>query len=398
MVMVLTIAACGEKGPDVTGTYECVSYLDLFDQVQAGNGEYLTLNAGGKGVMCLSSDGSDEGEITWKLTGKNLKLTSMIFNFEGTLEDDVIEIEVMFTSYTFAREGSDALRQLKKDLKASTTEEPDDTDKDDDAAPSSAIPADMLGMYVCTGWDIGGLEMSAAGEWLELESETRGTVHISGIDFPFDWTFDGTTLTINEDVGITYTATFEDGVITLDTGMLYFFEKGDRPVEETPEPTPEPTIVPAFTSYTSEITTPSYWYGVIVAYDLDYTGDIWGMFEYDGNGRPFFEIYEEPERDNGGYDPILSMYITEDPYYVYPDIGSDDAWFYDRWLVAEDKDEFTAYLYDGAIYFAVEFIGDDGENFYVWMMLREDGALWDEEYDTLPPGYEDYKYNISSYG
>ena len=400
VTMLLAIVACGAKGPDVTGRYVCVSYIDLFDQLQSGNGEYLQLNAGGKGFMCLSDDPDDEGEITWKLSGTSLKLTSLIFTFDGTLEDDVVEIEVLATVYTFAREGSDALRKLKKDLKATLAENEDEDEGNSGGDVTTEIPADILGMYVCTGWDIGGMEMDPAGEWLELESSTRGTVHISSIDFPFDWTIDGTTLTINQDVGVTYTATIENGVITLDTGMLYFFEKGEKPVE-TPEPTPEPTPteLPGFTTYTTEITIPSTWYGVLMADEIDYIGDIWGMFDYTSAGYPYFEIYETPELDYGEFDPILSMYIFEDPDFVLPDIGDGDAWFFDRWLTADDASEFTSLLYDGALYFVATYIDDtDGTTFDVWIMLREDGALWDEEYDILPPGYEEYKNNISSYG
>ena len=385
LAMILTIAACGAKGPDVKGRYICTSSVDdVIKETVAGIGEYLELRADGKGVMCLSDDGTGEAEVTWKVKGEKLTVTSLIFNFEGTVKDDVIVIEIMLTTYTFAKEGSAALKELQNAVPPAKA--------DDAASGDSGANADMLGRYDCTGWDMGdGKPLPPAGEWFELESETRGTVCIAGNEYPFDWTFDGTTLTIEEDAGPTFTATVENGVITLDTGMLYIFEKGGAPAAQPDEDEPDDSnTAPAiFVSPTTEITIPSTWYGLLLSDEIGYEGDVWAILEYDGD-YPYFEIYENPEMEYGEYDPILSMYIFEDAEMILPDIGEDDAWFFHRTLTADDADEFTAYLFDGALYFKIS--GEyEGESFEAQIFLRENGAPWDEEYDPIPPSYEMYK-------
>ena len=388
--MIFAVAACGGKGPDVTGRYICTSSVDMFQETNAGVGEYLVLSAGGKGIMGLSDDGTDGSETTWKVKGEKLTLTSLIFNFEGTIKDDVIVIEIMLTTYTFAKEGSEALKTLQN---AAPPAKADDNEDDDGiVGGDSGANADMLGRYDCTGWDIGSGKLPPAGEWLELETDTRGTVCIAGKEYPFDWTFDGTTLTIEEDAGPTFTATVENGVITLDTGMLYIFEKGGAPAAQPDEDEPDDSnTAPAiFVSPTTEITIPSTWYGLLLSDEIGYEGDVWATLEYSSNGYPYIEIYESPEMEYGEYDPILSMYIFEDAEMILPDIGEDDAWFFHRTLTADDADEFTAYLFDGALYFKVS--GEyEGESFEAQIFLRENGAPWDEEYDPIPPSYEMYK-------
>jgi len=95
----------------------------------------------------------------------------------------------------------------------------------DGGKPADGAIADMLGEYTCTGWNVSGQRMDGAGEWMKLESATRGIVYIAGKEYPFDWSISGNNMTIKEDVGLTYKATYEGGVITFDTGMLYYFEK-----------------------------------------------------------------------------------------------------------------------------------------------------------------------------
>ena len=398
LAMVFALAACGGKGVDATGRYICVGYEDMLGEKHVGDGEYLELRSGGKGVMCLSNDPSDEGEVTWKLKGEKLTLVSLIFNFDGTVKDDVIEIEVMLTNYTFAKEGSDALKNLRN--AAPPTETTDGDDEDEGNSGSSNIPADMLGLYDCTGWGLGDMIMDPAGEWINLETTTRGVLQIAGIEYPFDWSFDGETLTITEDVGPIFTATFEDGVISLDMGMTYLFEKGGAQAtsgdaddaDDAADDVDMSASDAGFVSTTTEIKIPSTWYGVIWSDDVEYEGDVWGMFAYDG-AYPYFEIYESPELADGEFSAILSMYIIEDATIVIPDIGEDDAWFFERTLTSDDDYEFMSVLLDGALYFegTAEYRGD---SFDVSILLREDGAEWDEENDPLPPSYDAYKAGI----
>ena len=101
----------------------------------------------------------------------------------------------------------------------------DDDDTDDNDETAAADPGSILGEYVCTGWDMGGMRLDGAGEWMNIENEARGVVCIAGNEYPFTWSIDGDTMTIHEDVGLTFKATYKNGVIAFDTGMIYFFEK-----------------------------------------------------------------------------------------------------------------------------------------------------------------------------
>ena len=405
LVMVFTFAACS-KGPDVTGKYLCTSYF-AWDDNWPGEGEYIILDAGGKGFLNLSSGGdvSSQSDATWKLKGSALSVKSFLFTFEGTIEGDVIKISIMDTPYVFAKEGSESYATLKAEAEANKPASmwDDDYDWGWDDEESSDVPADMLGTYVCTGWDMmkDGNISNPAGEWMELESSSRGTVCIAGNEYPFSWSFDGYDLTIEEDVGVTYKATFENGIITLDTGMLYIFEKGDIPLDsDLPDDEDSFNDIEdgAFVNTTTEIGYPSRWYGFLMIPDQEYMGDVWAMFDYSSDGYPYFEVYEDMQLNYSEYDAILSMYVFEDSQFVKPDIGEEDAWFYDMDLTADDTAAYTAALYDGALYFSIIYIAEDGTPVDVVIMLREDGHLWNEGLELIPPGYAEYKANVTSYG
>ena len=98
-----------------------------------------------------------------------------------------------------------------------------------DAAVVDSANADMLGEYQCTGVSFDDFEMGASGEWMKLESDTRGVVCIAGNEYPFTWSMDGNNMSIAEDVGVTFPATYENGIIKLETGMTYVFEKSAAP-------------------------------------------------------------------------------------------------------------------------------------------------------------------------
>ena len=85
--------------------------------------------------------------------------------------------------------------------------------------------SDLVGDYICTSYEVGDMKLDGTGEWMSIKDDGRGIVCIAEKQFPFSWSMEGNIITIEEDVGLTYKATYEDGVVIFDTGMLYFFEK-----------------------------------------------------------------------------------------------------------------------------------------------------------------------------
>ena len=104
--MLLSLAACGDKGPDVTGKYICVgeSYYDapLEEPYQES---WLELKKGGKGIYYSGF----EFNIKWKLDGEAFSATvsflGMEDTMEGTLKDGVIDVKYGDMTIRFVKEG-----------------------------------------------------------------------------------------------------------------------------------------------------------------------------------------------------------------------------------------------------------------------------------------------------
>lgn len=106
IAMLLSLAACGDKGPDVTGKYICVgeSYYDapLEEPYQES---WLELKKGGKGIYYSGF----EFNIKWKLDGEAFSATvsflGMEDTMEGTLKDGVIDAKYGDMTIRFVKEG-----------------------------------------------------------------------------------------------------------------------------------------------------------------------------------------------------------------------------------------------------------------------------------------------------
>lgn len=105
IAMLLSLAACGDKGPDVTGKYICVgeSYYDapLEEPYQES---WLELKKGGKGIYYSGF----EFNIKWKLDGEAFSATvsflGMEDTMEGTLKDGVIDVKYGDMTIRFVKE------------------------------------------------------------------------------------------------------------------------------------------------------------------------------------------------------------------------------------------------------------------------------------------------------
>lgn len=149
---------------------------------------------------------------------------------------------------------------------------------------------------------------------------------------------------------------------------------------------------------TQTIQNPSKWYGWMKLSDIwgvsqkDELDDVWGFIDTDTKtGKTYFEVYQDGDSQNA----FLSMYITiaDDGMRILPDIGQDDAWISDSYLLTADASKYEMTLDEGgALTLQCEYVSTDGSRgCQVEIFLRVDGTAWDEANDTLPPRYDEYK-------
>jgi len=281
---------------------------------------------------------------------------------------------------------------------------------------------DLLGIYTGTTVDVMGTdtpieEIYGEDNSIELQKNGKAVFTLGGEPIKCDWELDGEELTITV-TGVKSFGTLKNGKIVLDfmeMGMDMTFEKEGAAAEEPaqtgtasevpdkPEAELAGSMMDAFGigdvgNVTRSIENPSTWYGWLTM--TDFWGDIdqqedmydvWGFVDTASDGRTFFEVFQ----DGNSQTPLMSMYATiEDGNFICPLIGDEDAWFSDTYLDPEADD--TMYegrlVRDGSLRFEFDFYHYSGDyGCHITMFFREDGAEWDEDLDTLPPRYEEYK-------
>jgi len=273
------------------------------------------------------------------------------------------------------------------------------------AACGSGAEDPASGRYNCTSLEFLGFGSEPSGEYIELSSGGKGKMDILNGETSIKWKLNGENISVTY-FFLTYEGTLKDGVLVLDMlGSKYTFVKGDVDNSNTTE-----TTETAETADTADVTDdavitdeignekeetaikiPSSWYGILISYDLQYSGDVWARL--DDDGKPYIEMYEsfsEYERA-GEYLPLMSAYIESDIYAVVP-VADEESWFMDHILTEEDVYDYTGvFMDDGTLYFNFDYEDENGMIYDIEICLRENGAAWDEEYEILPPSYETYK-------
>ena len=372
LALLFSLCACGGGNEDVLGRYECVG-ADWGDFAVDPDGEWIQLDNSGKGSLYMGL----ELQMEWKLDGEKLTVQTkgLEDTYEGTLDDGVIVLDFGGTVYTFAKEGINVPAEESEPVAASPVGE----------------NSDMMGWYRCIGSESGGVEMDPAGEWIEIESDTRGVVCIADQEYPFDWSFDGDVMNINEDAGVAYTASVENGVITLDTGVVYFFEKvdSDAAAIEDEDLVAQDywngdwygwwKIDSGYGSY-SDMDDGSYWYDccATITVEEDGIGDI-VLWDEDGS------------RDNplAAVDICLGYGTTD-----YGCLTSGSGMFSDcsieaaDWIIDPGASDVSDY--DHMICIDGEYVSPTNEedSFYYLIYLRPWGMEWDDvEEENLPYYY-----------
>ena len=171
-------------------------------------------------------------------------------------------------------------------------------------------------------------------------------------------------------------------------------------------PANAPAALENYIESEGNITIPSDWFGAmrLTNFDdgsADVLVDVYGIFRY-SSGVPFLEIYLaddpttylyiNPGSDDDAF-PILSMWIVEDPTYVIPDIGDDDAWLLDTYLDVSEADLVSSQVENGSLYFSAPAFWNYTYEAAcdVELFLRETYTSWDLTSDPIiPPGLNDY--------
>lgn len=106
--MLLSLTACGDKGPDVTGKYICVGESYGGEYSEPYSESWIELKKGGKGTYFSGF----EFNLKWKLDGENFTGTvtflGMEETMEGTLKDGVMEVSYGDMKLRFLKEGAEA--------------------------------------------------------------------------------------------------------------------------------------------------------------------------------------------------------------------------------------------------------------------------------------------------
>ncbi len=92
-----------------------------------------------------------------------------------------------------------------------------------------------------------------------------------------------------------------------------------------------------FIPSTTELQAGTYWYGFAKIYNHESNEgfkegiyEVWGIIGTDTSGKTFFELYDTYEMDGS---PILSYWVDLQSDHVDADIGEDDAWLLDIYLI-----------------------------------------------------------------
>ena len=221
LAMLLSLAACGKEEADPNaGVYEGISataFGATLTMPEVYEGEtWVELKNGGKGTICLDDDKSS---IKWSLTGSNITITFDGVDSVGTLENDMIVIDLMDMGMelTFLKKGAEmpAPKATYNDagyweIVRIDSEDPDFCVSEEDMVHTKAY---------------------GPSTHLDLLEDGTGTFYMVDT-FSITWQ-DGT---FADATGLVWNYTIEGDELHMTIGDLTFvFRKGEKPVPVTSE-------------------------------------------------------------------------------------------------------------------------------------------------------------------
>lgn len=113
-----------KENEDVLGIYNAVSCIYKKEE-QDVDGEWLELKSGGKGKLMMEDESFS---FKWELDDEDLTIIQSGDEYDGTLEDDVIVIDINGMEYTYILEDSDAEAEWEEQQ------------EENDARPAAPVP------------------------------------------------------------------------------------------------------------------------------------------------------------------------------------------------------------------------------------------------------------------
>ncbi len=410
IVMLLSLTACGDKGPDVTGKYICVGESYFGEALSEPYEEsWLELKKGGKGTYYSGF----EFELKWKLDGETFTGTVSFLGMdeamEGTLKDGVIDVKYGDMNIRFVKEGMEA----PADSGASIP------DTNSPATETETERAGLVGYYTLYKAVIQGTTMTysdlvaadlAEGSYLNMFDDGFGELAFAD-EIADSFSYDESTGLLTFNPGETLAFTVDGDHISVefpDQDMVLTFElaQGQSSAATTGNGVVAGSIAEAFAGVNAFVGVPDEvltgnWFGWIKESECwgGHAEDFqaaWGKINNNSDsGQWYFDLFKDGDSET----PVLSMWIEKsaDDTELIPDIGDEDAWVLDTYLTEDEEPLFnTTISPDGSLYLTYEYVTEDGASgCLVEIFLRKDGAAWNEAADTLPPRYEEYKTAIT---
>ena len=182
LCLLLGLCACGSKGPDVTGTYNCIAerYGSSDPYAEPISETAIELLKNGKGTY--SSDGFDFS-LEWSIDGETfsgkLSFLGVEQDLNGTLKDGVLEVTYGDIQQVFVKEGVQAPAldlAPAEEPEAPVDDPPEVTEEpvEEEGAPEEATTAEF---EVVSG-PVGEYEISIVGAELFEDSDGKDAIRV----------------------------------------------------------------------------------------------------------------------------------------------------------------------------------------------------------------------------
>lgn len=391
LIVVLIVSLLGGKGDPYAGVWNGVKLetqgMALDVQEVLGGGIVFDIKSDG---TCKLTFGPENLSGKWTKEKDGILIKAGAYTLPCTVKGTTMVIENYADSgmtLTLEKEGGKG--------------KPGTASSDPNVGVWKVVYAEMWGMET----DIS--DVFVNGFTIELLDKGKCKLNIDGTKGDGKWTFEDGAITIKGG-GLDVSGTLNNGVLVLEdvlgTGLNLKLQKEGAQTGSTGNggsggfslPGSSSPVEEGFQSPTTTIKEDSLWYGTAIlsnftpanrAAEVEGEKDIWAYIGTDNNGRAYFEVFETPDMEET---PLLSMYIELYDDSFAADIGDEDAWLLEMYLDDSANVFFSPELENGALSIFYHFKGKN-VSFDFTLFLREDGTPWDEENDTLPPGYEDYK-------
>ena len=367
-----------------------------------GSGFTLDLNDKGK---CVAMVAGTKAYGKWTLNGDTLQLDCGGLNCTGTLKNSLItltDVHGQGVTLYFVKEGS--AEQQPTDGSDITQTTPTDTDVGIYVLESASDDEYTLSKEELTLVDMEDF-------YFELRADGTGETFMDEF-VSFQWR-DGNLYPLTDPNTPAMTYTREGDLLTIEyDGMTMVFKRSDTKPEIDPalpdggddfdpddgdgpnEPDP-PYAYDDGNTY--EDLGNTNWYGwfrmenyknvpIRDYFDTD-TYDCWGYIGETDDGSHYFEVY----RDGMPDEPVITMWVNVYDDHIEPILDGYD-WVLDQNISEDQAYNFYLYPYnDNISLFMYDYEGDDGSACAISFYMRLDGTEWNEELETLPPRYAEYK-------